>query len=194
VEPFDAIVLAGGGGTRLGGVDKAEVTLGGQTLLDHTLLALDQADRIVVVGPARAGLERPERRVIVSAREDPPGGGPVAALAAGLDFVSHEVVVVLACDMPFFDAAAAARLVDGLGPSDGVIFVDGSGRRQYLAAAYRRAALLTALQQVGPVEGAAMRRLVDRLTIRELLADPETTLDCDTWDDIHRSRRILEER
>src|SRR4051812_33904528 len=34
---YDAIVLAGGGGRRLGGVDKATLEVGGRTLLDRVL-------------------------------------------------------------------------------------------------------------------------------------------------------------
>ncbi|NJP68904.1 NTP transferase domain-containing protein, partial [Streptomyces spiramenti] len=37
--PFDAVVLAGGAGRRLGGADKAAVRVGGRTLLDRVLTA-----------------------------------------------------------------------------------------------------------------------------------------------------------
>ncbi len=39
-----------------------------------------------------------------------------------------------------------------------------------------------------------MRNLVRRLTVTELTADPEVTLDCDTWGDVHHSRDLLEGR
>ena len=51
---FDAIVLAGGQGSRLGGVDKAELKVGGVRLLDRALTACRGASTTVVVGPVEA--------------------------------------------------------------------------------------------------------------------------------------------
>ncbi|MGA9346809.1 MAG: hypothetical protein WBV37_17040, partial [Nocardioidaceae bacterium] len=42
--------------------------------------------------------------------------------------------------------------------------------------------LMRALTAIGPVDGVAMRELAKRLTIVEIEADPETTVDFDTWD------------
>uniref|UniRef100_UPI001296F0A6 NTP transferase domain-containing protein n=1 Tax=Cumulibacter manganitolerans TaxID=1884992 RepID=UPI001296F0A6 len=96
--PYDAIILAGGRGSRLGGVDKAQVDLAGAPLIDRPLAACATARRVVVVGPPsavahlRGSQERyapdsvtgsPADRVQVT-REQPPGGGPAAATAAGL--------------------------------------------------------------------------------------------------------------
>ena len=65
------MVLAGGRGSRLGGVDKASVVVDGRTLLDHVLDAVALAELIVVVGPRKADVPG-----VTWAREDPPGGGP----------------------------------------------------------------------------------------------------------------------
>lgn len=78
VDGFAAVVLAGGRARRLSGVDKAGLRVAGRTLLGHVLVATADAEPVVVVGP-----ERPAAGVVWT-REDPPGGGPVAALAAGL--------------------------------------------------------------------------------------------------------------
>jgi molybdopterin-guanine dinucleotide biosynthesis protein A len=196
VKPFDAIVLAGGEGRRLGGTDKAAVVIGDESLLSRAVRTVGDASRIVIVGPDRedAPVESRAGRPIVTTSEQPPGGGPVAAVAAGIALVEGDVVVVIACDMPFLDQAAIGRLTEELGDGDAVMFVDATGRRQFLAAAYRRHALLAALAALPRIEGASMRQLTSALTITELVADPETTLDCDTWDDIERTRQLLEER
>ncbi|MFF6775602.1 DUF6457 domain-containing protein [Streptomyces sp. NPDC012637] len=76
---YDAIVLAGGAARRLGGADKPGVRVGGRPLLDRVLAACRDAGRIVVVAEPRATAHPVEW-----AREEPPGGGPVAALDAGL--------------------------------------------------------------------------------------------------------------
>ncbi|MGH8776871.1 MAG: NTP transferase domain-containing protein, partial [Jiangellaceae bacterium] len=49
-ERWDAVVLAGGRGSRLGGVDKPALRIGGRTLLDTALVATAAARSTVVVG------------------------------------------------------------------------------------------------------------------------------------------------
>jgi molybdopterin-guanine dinucleotide biosynthesis protein A len=196
-QEYAAIVLAGGAGRRLGGVDKAAIDIDGSTLLDRALAAVNQADRIVVVGPTR-----PLSDGVVATQEQPPGGGPVAAVAAGLVAMSEfgdnqpEIVVVLACDMPFVDAGAVERLVDAARSrrGDGAAFVDADGRRQHLAAVYRTIAWRTALDEIGDVDGAAMRHVAQRLTMVEIEADPEITLDTDTWSDVRRTQALAQQR
>jgi molybdopterin-guanine dinucleotide biosynthesis protein A len=75
------VVLAGGGSRRLGR-DKLAADLGNRTVLGALLEDLRSAApdaQVVLVGP-------PERSTPggLVVQEDPPGGGPVAALAAGL--------------------------------------------------------------------------------------------------------------
>jgi molybdopterin-guanine dinucleotide biosynthesis protein A len=199
VERYDAVVLAGGGGRRLGGVDKAGIRVGSRSLLGHALRAVRGAEHVVVVGPARA---LPDGVRLVS--EDPPGGGPVAGIAAAIGSLRSALVVVLACDMPLVTGATIERLVAACSPGepgapaprpdlDGALLVDHEGRRQYLAAAYRVGALRRALSGLGPPDGQPMRRVVHCLTVTEVATDPEVTLDCDTWDDVERSRDLLED-
>jgi molybdopterin-guanine dinucleotide biosynthesis protein A len=193
---YAAVVLAGGTGSRLGGVDKAEINVGGGTLPRMAIGATGWARATVVVGP-----DRDVPGDVLITQEDPPGGGPVAAVAAGLRLLALDdavdVAVVLACDMPFVDSEAIHRLVRELAERpgvDAVMYVDADGRRQYLAAAYRTARLADAITAVGDPAGASMRSVVAGLTVAEIAAHPELTLDCDTWQDVERTRRLLEER
>ncbi|MGV9877651.1 molybdenum cofactor guanylyltransferase, partial [Streptomyces cellulosae] len=106
---YDAVVLAGGAARRLGGADKPAVRVGGRPLLDRVLAACaDARTTVVVAGP------RPTARPVTWAREDPPGGGPLAALDAGLRHVTAEHVVLLSADLPFLDARTVAALLDAL--------------------------------------------------------------------------------
>src|SRR5438093_914016 len=100
VVRYAAVVLAGGAGRRMGGADKAALAVAGRPMLHRVLAAVADASPQVVVGPPRAGLPAG----VVRAQEDPPGGGPVAAVAAGLGaLAAHgaEVVAVLAADLPY---------------------------------------------------------------------------------------------
>ncbi|MGC4980120.1 NTP transferase domain-containing protein [Streptomyces sp. DT193] len=106
---YDAVVLAGGAARRLGGEDKPGVRVGGRTLLDRVLAACADATRTVVVARPR-----PTARAVEWAREDPPGGGPLAALDAGLRHTGEPYVLVLSADLPFLEEKTVRRLLDTL--------------------------------------------------------------------------------
>ena len=78
---LDAIILAGGRSSRLGGSPKAELVIGSRRLVDIAVDAAAAADarRTVVVGP-----DDLVAAPLITTREQPPFGGPVAGLAAGL--------------------------------------------------------------------------------------------------------------
>jgi molybdopterin-guanine dinucleotide biosynthesis protein A len=174
---YDAIVLAGGGSTRLG-VDKAGLVVDGVTMLDRVLTACAGAVSTVVVGPSR-----PAVRPVHWTLEDPPSGGPVAGIAAGLVVGTAPVVLVLSCDLPWLSAADIAGLVEDLGGYDGYGLRDSSGREQYLATAYRRAALSAAVDELGDPRDRAVRHLVSGLRVG-WTAPSHAGDDVDTWADL----------
>jgi molybdopterin-guanine dinucleotide biosynthesis protein A len=179
---YDAIVVAGGTARRLGCVDKPALTVGGLSLLDRVAAAVADAGRIVVVGPPRE-LARPVRW----AREQPPGGGPVAAIGAALDQVSAPAVVVLAADLPWV-APAVAALLAALTDAPAAVLVTG-GRPNYLCAAWRRPALEQALASIGTLADAAARQLFAGVPAAQVIDADGWGRDCDTWDDLAQARR-----
>jgi molybdopterin-guanine dinucleotide biosynthesis protein A len=177
-----AVVLAGGGGVRLGGVDKAGVEIDGRTLLEHVLAATTEAAEVVVVGT-----EVPTTRPVTFTREEPPGGGPAAGLLAGLDGFAQppDLVAVLAVDTPRVGTGTLARLVAAVGAdADGALLVDGTGRRQVLTAVYRRSALEAHRPEPGLEHGMAVRGLIGELRLTEVPAVGDEARDVDTWDDL----------
>ena len=192
---LDAVILAGGRAERLDGASKPDLVLSGRSLLATAIEAARSAGctSIVVVGPP--ALEAPGCIVV---REDPPFGGPVAALAAGLAASADASpepapgVLVLACDMPAAGAAVArllaARSSHDVHAYDGVCLIDASGREQWLAAIYSRTALTRAFDALGgDIDGAAMRRLTASLDLT-IVPDRGSTHDIDTWSDLERAR------
>jgi molybdopterin-guanine dinucleotide biosynthesis protein A len=178
LPPYDGLVLAGGRARRMAGADKPALVVDGRRLLDVALDALDGAQRRVVVA---ATAEVPPGVALVS--EDPPGGGPVAALAAGLAEVTAPVCVVLAADLPFVRRAHVEQLVAAV-----AVAVDADGRDQPLLAAYDTAALRAALP--GQPAGASMRQLLSGLALSRvsLGGHPAPWFDCDTQDDLEAAR------
>jgi molybdopterin-guanine dinucleotide biosynthesis protein A len=182
---FDAVILAGGRGARLGGVDKPSILLGDSTLLERVVAAVAAARVVVVVGS-----ERPLAREVTWCLERPAGGGPVAAIAAGLAHARAEIVVVLAADLPWI-APAIRRLLTALADrpgADAAVVVDSAGRRNHLAAAWRRAALNAALDRLASTQGAAARSLFEQGGVVEVADPAGDAADCDTWDDLEQAR------
>ncbi|MFE0415215.1 NTP transferase domain-containing protein [Streptomyces tendae] len=196
---YDAVVLAGGAARRLGGVDKPGLRVGGRALLDRVLAACAGAGTTVVVAEPR-----PTARPVTWAREDPPGGGPLAALAAGLRHTAAEHVVVVSADLPFLAAATVERLLAALAASDadGALLTDADGRDQPLVAAYRAPALRRELAALArdraardgrpDLTGLPLRRLTGALRLTRV-PDAVASFDCDTWDDLATARARIRE-
>lgn len=183
-----AIVLGGGRATRLGGADKAAVLVDGIPLVDHVYAAVAECAPILAIGPP--SLARPGVRVL---REAPPLGGPAAGAVTGIRALPADVeeVWLLACDLP-----EARALVETLArtpiaaDADGVIALDGDGRRQWLAGRHRAEALRRAAALLGDAAGQSMRALLGTLALCEVPAGAATR-DLDTWEAIaeHEGRR-----
>ncbi len=190
---YDAVVLAGGAARRLGGVDKPGVRVGGRALLDRVLTACAGARTTVVVADPRL-----TARPVTWAHEEPPGGGPVAALDAGLRHTTAPYVVVLSADLPFLGERTVGRLLTTVwdGTADGAVLTDPDGRDQPLVAAYRAQALRRELavltQEHGGLTGLPLRRLTAGLGLTRV-PDPVASFDCDTWDDIATARARIRE-
>jgi molybdopterin-guanine dinucleotide biosynthesis protein A/rhodanese-related sulfurtransferase len=139
-EPFSGVVLAGGQSRRMG-TDKAVLF----------------ADRVVAALEA-AGAEE----VLVVTDDDRPGNGPLGGIATALRRAAHDVVVILACDLPNAHPDGIRSVVDALADHD-VALPPG----EPLHAAWRRSAL-------GEVDAAIDRRTLavkaalDRLRVVEV--------------------------
>jgi molybdopterin-guanine dinucleotide biosynthesis protein A len=196
-----AIVLAGGAGKRMGGVLKPLLTVGGIPMLTRVLSALDPAGPIVVVGPSELDPNLPGS--VLRTREDPPGGGPVSAIAAGLSSLDRAAsgadlkdgrIVVVAGDLPFLRWDAVAALAPaGAGCS---VYVDDQGWRQPLLAVWREPALRGALGMV-PKSDSAMKQLLAAADVAEVRwagAWPEPWYDCDTPEQLARAEQWYDSR
>lgn len=177
------VVLAGGAARRMGGMDKTQLLFGGATLLDRAAHAAPRADPVVVVGPPRE-VSRPVRWV----REDPVGGGPAAALGAGLQVVPPgRAVLVLAADLLRATELASALLSDPL-ESDLRVVLDTSGAPQW-AACLLSPGVADAVRADPPPAGASLRATLGSWDHAGVAVDEFTALDVDTPDDLRLARR-----
>jgi molybdopterin-guanine dinucleotide biosynthesis protein A len=100
------MVLAGGGGLRLGR-EKALENLGEISLLERVLLQLSFLDSDILLVTAkelsRPWLEGYPRLKVVS--DIYPGKGPLGGIYTGLELSNSFYNVIVACDMPFLNRA-----------------------------------------------------------------------------------------
>ncbi|MET3203784.1 MULTISPECIES: NTP transferase domain-containing protein [unclassified Arthrobacter] len=205
---FDAVILAGGRSSRLGGVPKQSLTYDGDSLLRRSVAAAGGARAAVVVGPDTG--EVPGWKVpagFLRCREEPPFSGPAAAIAAGLaalaaaDGSRPALTLVLACDMPNVGQAVAvlkaalrargpgAESSEGQHPGrepDGVLAVSEDGRSQPLVGFYSTVALqrsVIQLETAGRLINGSVRALLASLDVQLVAVPAGSTADVDTWDD-----------
>jgi molybdopterin-guanine dinucleotide biosynthesis protein A len=111
-----AAILAGGRATRLGGLDKAGLLVGGRRIVDRQLEVLRQFTpelAIIANDPARYG------DVGVPVVPDAvAGAGPLGGLYTALTHVDASCVLIVACDMPFLSLAFLQHLVRRVGEAD----------------------------------------------------------------------------
>ena len=185
-EPYDAVILAGGEARRLDGADKPGLLVGGRSLVSWVAGAVQTAERMVLVGPSR-----PELPSAICVREDPPGGGPVPALRAGLACVRSPWVAMLAADLPFLRPSHVERLRASAG-AVGAVLADTDGRPQWLAGVWRTSSLAGALAAYGGSSLRGLMRPLDPVLVRPSPGE-RPWYDCDTPSDVDEASRMIEE-
>lgn len=117
-ESVTAVILAGGQGSRMGGVDKGLVDYQGRPLIEWALNALrPQADSVLI--SANRNLETYAaygHRVVADTLPDYPG--PLAGVLAALESVETDWLVVVPCDTPHLPADLVARLQQAAATAD----------------------------------------------------------------------------
>lgn len=189
-DPWAAIILAGGRGSRLDGADKAGIELGGRTLLEWALDGVIDAREVVVVGDPV-----PTERPVTFTRESPRYGGPVAGLLTGLDALMSvpRYVGVVGVDMPHVHHGTWRRLLAGAwtggsdagsdARSDGAILIGPDGRWQ-LALVLDTARLQEVRPGYEQQHDYPLKKLLAPLTLTPVIARDREHQDIDTWADL----------
>ncbi len=173
------VVLCGGESRRMGR-PKEWLSFGPEQMLQRVVRLVSTAAKPVVV-VAAPGQVLPEVPAAVLITRDPIAGrGPLAGLAAGLATLpaSVELAFAIGADAPLLRPAWITRLADLIGPADLAIpTIDGIG--QPLAAAYRRRAVLPAIERLLRSGQSALIDLMAVLTTRVVKADELRDIDPD---------------
>jgi len=194
------ILLAGGKSRRMG-QDKRFLELGGLTLLDRALSAMETlfSDILVVVAepdPQFASL----RHAVVT--DLIPGCATLGGLYTGLSLAKHPRIFACACDMPFVDRAVIERMIQ-LGQGADVVMAKLASGLQPMHAIYSKACLpylerMARANRLKVQELAAEPALSVRLVAESELVDIDpqflSFLNINTQADLEFARKLLAER
>jgi molybdopterin-guanine dinucleotide biosynthesis protein A len=195
-EALTPIVLAGGQGTRLGGVNKALIEIGGRRVIDRLLDALRPlGSPIVIVSNDDSLLGLPGTLVV---RDVEPRAGALMGLYSGLREARTPLAVVTACDMPFVSTALLRALVARAAGADVVVpLID--ARPEPLHAVYRASCVpaIEATLQAGRKRmiaffEAVRVREVPEAELRALDPDLRSFLNVNRPEDLDRARALAE--
>jgi molybdopterin-guanine dinucleotide biosynthesis protein A len=122
-DDITGLILAGGRGSRMGGVDKGLQAHLGMPLAMHALLRLSPQVGEVLINANRnlAAYESMGATVWPDALPDYPG--PLAGFLAGLEHCATPYLATVPCDSPHFPENLVARLAERLDADDAEIAI-----------------------------------------------------------------------
>ena len=125
------LVLAGGQGSRMGGVDKGLQPFRGKAMVAHVIERLAPQVDVVLVNANRnpEAYEAFGHRVIADEIEG--FAGPLAGFERGLAHATTPLVVTVPCDSPFLPADLVARLRAALERDDAQLAVAKTGEQAH---------------------------------------------------------------
>ena len=115
---ISGLILAGGRGTRMGGVDKGLQLHLGVPLAQHALNRLRPQVAALLLNANRNLAAYQAMGVPVWPDEIPDFPGPLAGMLAGLDHCSTPYLVTVPCDSPNFPVDLVASLAQGMVSAD----------------------------------------------------------------------------
>jgi molybdopterin-guanine dinucleotide biosynthesis protein A len=132
-EQITALILAGGRGSRMGGIDKGLQTLDGEPLVQHALRRIAPQVGSVMISANRHPEVYRGYGVPVLADADTDYPGPLAGFLAGLTHCRTDWMATVPCDTPRFPEDLVATLAAAAGDARAVVAVTeeaGERRRQ----------------------------------------------------------------
>lgn len=168
------VVLAGGQGRRMGGVDKGLVLLNGRPMVSWVLARFAPQVSEVLINANR----NLERYALLGYRvvPDQVGGfaGPLAGLQRGLSEAQHELVATVPCDSPFLPEDLVTRLAAALRDPGIDLAVAKTGDQPHPVFCLCRRRLLAHLNAFLQAGGRKIDAWYSTLNVVEVAFDDET--------------------
>jgi molybdopterin-guanine dinucleotide biosynthesis protein A len=164
-----AAIIGGGAATRFGGRDKSRLVIGGTSIINRQAAQLQPlVEEIFIVASQADRFTDTPWRVVPDAF---PGTGVIGGIATALGATRADLVLTLACDLPFLTEGLLARLAElAAEPGADAAWVETADGPEPLIACYRTSSAARVREAIsaGQLRAGA---LADRLTIRTLGPD-----------------------
>ncbi len=135
---MDALILAGGKSSRMGGIHKGNLRIGAESFTQRLVNELKAHCQQLFLSYGSSVQQEYEDCCII--RDEYADCGPMGGLHAGLKACNSDILLVAACDMPLLRWDLYSFLLTQLEEYDAVIPV-ADGKIQPLAAVYTKALL-----------------------------------------------------
>jgi molybdenum cofactor guanylyltransferase len=180
------VVLAGGQGSRMGGVDKGLQPFRGRPMVAHVVERLASQVEELLINANR----NPEayaqfgHRVIADQIEG--FAGPLAGFERGLAHASSDLVVTVPCDSPFLPPDLVARLRAALEAANADLAVAKTGDQAHPVFSLMRRGVLPSLQRFLSSGQRKIDRWYGELTVVEVAFDdvPDAFLNINTREEL----------
>ena len=161
------VIQAGGRSSRMG-TDKGLVQLGDRLMIEHVLAATaGLADEQLITTNNPAGYAH---LGVPMTGDEQPGAGALPGLRTALGAARGELVLLVACDMPFLQRPVLQKLLD-LADEQDVVVPRWDGQLQTLHAVYRRQTCLSAVDAALAAGQKRMISFYDQVRVREVGAE-----------------------
>ncbi len=143
--PVSAIILAGGSGSRMGGISKSNLTLGNETFINRNIRSMEKIVCEIVISVVGSNLpdltDYTGRNIPVHVVVDESKGhGPLMGILSALKASKFEINFITTVDSPFVSISFAKYLIQGLGKKDAHVPI-WNGYPEPLFAVYRKSCI-----------------------------------------------------
>lgn len=182
------LILAGGQGRRMGGVDKGLQPLRGKRMVEWVIERLAPQVTEIVINANQNRDEYARFGLPVVADEIGGFAGPLAGLHAGLKANAHPFLVTAPCDSPFLPTDLVARLHSALLARHADLAVAKTGSQPHPVFALVRASLAGHLGEFLAAGGRKIDAWYAALSVVEVAFDdqPEAFLNINTRAELAR--------
>jgi molybdenum cofactor guanylyltransferase len=127
MHAVSAIIIAGGRGSRMNGLNKGLVKLQQESLIQHVINRLTPQVDEILINANREIAQYEAFNLPILQDENPEFIGPLAGFSLGLQHGKHDYLLATPCDSPLIPADLVSRLMQSLVKENADIAVAKSG-------------------------------------------------------------------